>query len=378
MKPSSSIFAVLTLAVALVVVPALFASEDEGFIPVDGPCSVHFPQDHGSHPGYRTEWWYYTGNLKTAGSEHFGFQLTFFRRQMSPTARESAWPAAHSRWRTNQILLAHAALTDVAAKKFHHSERMSRWALEMAGAYSDEDATVVFMRNWLARISPSEHTLRADTGDFAFDLRLVPAKPPVLHGDSGYSRKGRNAASASCYYSITRLEVSGSVIVNGSTFPVTGNAWMDHEYSSAPLEPDLSGWDWFGLQLSDKSDLMVYILRERDGSFSTASGGTFVDASGKTIHLGAEDIRARPTAFWSSHDSGARYPTRWDLRILPLGLDLSISPRVAGQEQQTLGTTGITYWEGSVEASGTAGTKQIDGEGYMELTGYDHPLDDRF
>ncbi len=378
MKLFVSIVMTLFVLIAPAVASAFSSSEGEGFIPVNGPCRLEFPSAHGPHPGYRTEWWYYTGNLKTAGGERFGFQLTFFRRQIVPADKESTWPSPHSEWRTTDVFLAHAALTDVSGKKFHHAEQMSRAALGIAGAHSQGDDTTVFVRNWSSRIAPSMHILQADMKDFAFNLKLLPLKPAVLHGESGYSLKGLNPGSASCYYSCTRLEAAGTVQLAGKNLPVTGSAWMDHEFSSAPLEPGLAGWDWFGLQFSDNSELMVYMMREKDGSFSATSSGIFVDSSGNAVHLRAEDIEAVPAAYWLSPASGARYPVTWNLRILPLGLDLSISPRLVDQEMQTPGTAAVTYWEGSVEVTGTSGKTPVDGEGYLELTGYDKPMDSRF
>ena len=220
------------------VAPSLHAQQ-EPYYAVTGPCSLEFPQDHGSHPGFRTEWWYYTGNLRSQAGEHYGFQLTFFRRQLSPPGAEKTWPQPKSAWRTQQLFLAHAALTDINGKQFHHAEQMSREMRGLAGAYQEDGATAVYVRNWSSRMEGNGHILEVNAEDFAFRLRLLSSKAPVVQGNAGYSRKGVAQESASCYYSLTRLEADGEVSLGGTTFSVRGKAWMDHEFSSAPLEPTL-------------------------------------------------------------------------------------------------------------------------------------------
>jgi predicted secreted hydrolase len=346
------------------------------FFAVTGPCRLQFPQDHGSHPGYRTEWWYYTGNVHTPDGELFGFQLTFFRRQLSPPGAEAAWPQPPSPWRSQQLFLAHAALADIGGKTFYHAEHLSRTGPAIAGVLRERDDTsTVFLRDWYAQLGPRQHRLKATADDFSFDLNLRPEKEPVLHGDQGYSRKGSTPERASCYYSCTRLQTTGVLTIKGRQYPIQGSAWMDHEFSSAALEPGLVGWDWFSLQFDDHSELMIYRLRRDDGGASPASSGTHVDAAGQTTHLTADDFTVQVLDTWVSPHTGARYPARWQLKVPSLRLEVGIQPNLSDQEMRTPETTRITYWEGSVAVTGIARETPITGLGYVELTGYDRPFD---
>lgn len=348
----------------------------QGYPPITGPCSIAFPRDHGAHPDYRVEWWYYTGNLRSGDGERFGFQLTFFRIRTTPAAAENKWPEERSAWRTSQLYAAHAALSDIADGRFHHAERMSRSALELAGTRERDGDFEVYVNGWRATITPETHKLLADTPDFSFELELTPQKSPVLHGDSGYSRKGEQSDEASCYYSVTRLEAGGKVTVGGREKMVSGTAWMDHEFSSAPLSPTLAGWDWFGLQFQDGSDLMIYLMREKSGQFSPVSSGTYVEKDGKAMHLTVEDFHVSTPSTWKSPHSGAIYPSVRVLEIFPLGLRITIVPNMEDQEVQSPETTGVTYWEGSVDAGGNGrGGQSVSAEGYAEMTGYAGPAE---
>ncbi|UCG08560.1 MAG: carotenoid 1,2-hydratase [Desulfobacterales bacterium] len=198
---------------------------------------------------------------------------------------------------------------------------------------------------------------------------------PVLHGDAGYSRKGSSSERASCYYSFTRLKTKGILSKAGQTIPVEGDSWMDHEFSTAALEPGLTGWDWFSLQLSDNSEIMIYLLRKKDGEVSPASSGTFVDAAGEARPLTKSDFKVDVLQTWKSPNSHAVYPAKWRLQIFPLSVDVMIVPNLADQEMQTLKSTGVTYWEGSISLKGTKRGLRLDGQGYAELTGYAKPFD---
>ena len=368
----------LVLCVALIVlIPSqtVRAEKTSGYLSVTGPCNLEFPKDHGAHPGYRTEWWYYTGNLQSETGNFYGFQLTFFRRQITPLRVERRWPKPKSAWRTHQIYLAHAAVTDIAGRQHLMDERIARSALGIAGVSQYKGGTRIFLKNWMAQISRAAHRLMVTTNEFSYDLTLKPEKPPVMHGRNGYSLKGSTPERASCYYSFTRLETKGTISIGGKTMKVEGLAWMDHEFSTAPLEPGLVGWDWYGLQLSNGSEIMAYMLRKEDGSISRASEGTFIDRSGRSRRLHKEDIKITVLDTWKSSRSNTRYPARWRMRILPLKLDLIIAPNLLDQEMRTFESTDITYWEGSVDVSGTAGGRAIEGKGYVELTGYAEPFD---
>lgn len=351
------------------------AAEPQGYSAVTGPCRLEFPKDHGSHPGYRTEWWYYTGNLQSESGDRYGFQLTFFRSQISPPGAEKSWPDPPSDWRTQQVYAAHAAISDIAGKQHMQAELVSRQALGMAGALDRPPETIVFLQNWSARIGPDAHQLKVETNKFSYELTLKPAKPPVLHGQNGYSLKGSSPERASCYYSYTRYEAKGRITVGGKAAAVSGQGWMDHEFSTALLEPGIKGWDWFSLQLSDRTEIMAFLLRTADGDISPASSGTFVDEDGNATHLGKDQFTVTVLDTWKSTYSKAVYPSRWRVRIVPYALDLIISPNLADQEMRTSKSAAVTYWEGSVSIQGTRDAKPIQGEGYVELTGYAERID---
>ena len=353
----------------------VFAEDPKGYLSVTGPCDLEFPKDHASHPGYRTEWWYYTGNLQSAAGNRYGFQLTFFRRRIIPVGSEKKWPKPASAWRTGQIYLAHAALSDLNGKRHFSDQCMGRAVLGIAGESRDHDAVRIFVDKWSVRIDPKNIHLKVISDKFSFDLDLTPVKPIVLHGNRGYSRKGSLPEDASCYYSLTRLETKGHVTLAGKTSAVNGLSWMDHEFSTAPLEPGLVGWDWFGLQLSDNTEIMIYLLRQKDGKWNPASSGTYIRSDGKTRHISIHDIEATVADTWKSPKSRAVYPTRWRLRISSPDMDLSIASNLADQEMRTRESTGVTYWEGSVSVGGFKNGRRISGQGYMELTGYAKPFD---
>lgn len=363
----------LLLLAVLAAAPA--GPAEQGFVPVTGPCNFSFPDDHGPHPAYRTEWWYYTGNLTDAENHRFGFQLTFFRRGLRGPDRRRDWPQPASAWRSDQIYLAHAALSDMHGGRHLQAERMARPVLSLAGAKRTGAAVFITVYDWQAVIRPDGHRLAAWADDFGLALDLTAAKPPVAHGQEGYSRKGQSPERASCYYSFTRLQAEGELTVEGDRRRVKGSAWMDHEFSTAPLQPGIVGWDWFSLQLSDRTEVMLFLLRQPDGTVNAASSGTFVPPSGDARHLQAVDLQVTPLAYWTSPHSGAHYPIRWRLRIPSLELDLAVKAGLEDQEMRTPHSTGVIYWEGSVRAEGTRGQKAIEGMGYVELTGYAEPFD---
>ena len=349
--------------------------EPTGYLVVDGPCNLEFPKDHGAHPGYRTEWWYYTGNLQAVTGERFGFQLTFFRRQISPPDDRRKWPRPASAWRTQQVYLAHSAISLISPKQHLQAEVASREALDMAGVRQIDKTTAIFLKNWSAHIRPDRHLLEVKTDTFSFELALTPEKPPVLHGEAGYSLKGSTADRASCYYSFTRLNTRGNLSVGDDVTEVNGLAWMDHEFSTAVLEPGLQGWDWFSLQLSDQTEIMAFVLRKKQGGTGPASSATIIDSQGQSRTISRDEFELTVKDTWKSPHSGAEYPSEWRLQIFPVRLDIAITSNLADQEMHTSETTGVIYWEGSVSAAGTKAGNPVDGAGYVELTGYALPFD---
>jgi predicted secreted hydrolase len=360
----------LFLAILTIGAISFAADPGSGYLTVTGPCNQVFPKDHGSHPGYRTEWWYYTGNLLAESGDRYGYQLTFFRSQTSPSGATKNWPRPPSAWRTQQVFVGHAAVSDISKKRHRQAELIAREALGMAGATQKTAGTAIFINNWSAKIGADSQILEAVTDDFSIDLILQPAKPPVLHGQAGYSRKGSTPERASCYYSLPRLKTEGALTIGGKTIPVRGLSWMDHEFSTAPLEPGIIGWDWFSLQLSDQTEIMLFLLRNEEGRFSPASSGTFIDVSGKPRHLTKDDFRVDVLDSWKSPRSQAVYPVHWRLTVFPLAIQLTAKANISDQEMQTQTTTGVTYWEGSISINGSVGKYPVKGSGYVELTGY--------
>ncbi len=346
----------------------LSGSAAQGFTRVTGPLALDFPRDDGPHPAFQTEWWYYTGNLTApADGRRFGFQLTFFRRALRPL---SALPTADdSAWRADQVYLAHFAVTDVAANRFVSAERLQRDALGLSGARADPFR--VWTDDWSAEREGTATTrpvtlLRARDGDTGLDLRLEPLKDRVLHGEQGFSPKGPEPGNASMYVSFTRLGAVGKIQSAGRELPVTGLAWMDHEWSTSALGADQLGWDWFSLQLDDGRDVMLFQLRQADGAVAAGSSGSLIAADGGLRRLKAGDFGLTVTDRWTSPRSGARYPAGWRLTIPAEGLDLTLEPQLADQEL----AVGLRYWEGSVRVTGRGADGPVAGYGYAELTGY--------
>jgi predicted secreted hydrolase len=353
----------------------LFTSAYSGdYRTVTGPCDFVFPRDHGAHSDFRTEWWYYTGNLSASSGKRYGFQLTFFRSQIAEPGSEKTWPKNPSAWRTKDLFFAHTALSDLETKQFHLDERVARSGAGLSGVEQDKDATRAFIGNWSTVIQSDHHRLKAPAKEFSLDLLCKAAKPLTAHGVGGYSLKGNRPESASCYYSYTRLEAQGSITLYGTPVPVRGTAWMDHEFSSAPLEDDLEGWDWFSLQFEDQTELMIYLLRQKTAGNSASSSGAFVKASGEAVRLFHKDFQVEVMDQWTSPRSGATYPSRWRIRVIPLNLEISIVPNLSDQELTTEKSTRVTYWEGSVAVSGRSGQNPVSGVGYVEMTGYAKPF----
>ena len=341
-------------------------SERGSWRSADSGYTLVFPRDHAAHPDYRIEWWYYTGNLEAAGGRRFGYQVTFFR------AGVDRRPVNPSRWAIRDLYMAHLAVTDVARGEHHVAERLNRAGVGWAGA--DPETLHVWNDGWSLTLEEGAHRLVAasDDGRLDVDLRLEPAAPPVLHGDDGYSRKGNEPGNASHYYSLTRLPTTGRLTVGGEAFDVDGQSWMDHEFGTSFLEPAQAGWDWFSIQLDDGTDLMLYTMRRLDGSVDPWSSGTVVTPAAVT-RLRAGDYRLVPGRRWTSPDSGGSYPVAWRIAVPPLGIELRAEAAVDAQELRTGRSTGVTYWEGTIDVRGTRGGTPVTGRGYLEMTGYAGP-----
>lgn len=338
-------------------------SDDSGqFATVTPGRVMSFPRDHGEHPEFKTEWWYVTGNLKDEAGAAYGYQLTFFSSGLP-----SVVPAADSPWNASRIMMAHLAVSDPSGSQFHSFERFSRCAMDLAGVRAHEEGLTVWLEDWrLSRGRDGTWKVQATQGEVSLDLSLVEKKPPVLQGEKGYSRKGPASEDASYYVSLTRLETTGSLRVEGKTHKVAGSSWFDHEWSSQPLAPGLVGWDWFSLQLDDGWELMLFTLRYPDGSLDPNTSGTLVDPNGASRHLSHSEFEILVTERYRSA-RGVDYPCAWRVRVPSAGLEVEVTPRMRDQEM----TSSVPYWEGAVVISGTRDGKDSRGVGFVEMTGYD-------
>ena len=343
-------------------VESLAGGESAGYGKALEPRDFDFPADHGPHPDYRTEWWYFTGHLESAAGRRFGYQLTFFRQALSPDM-----PERRSAWATRQLYMAHFALSDVDGGAFRSFERLSRGAAGLAGAGGDKPFRV-WLEDWSVESIGDDAfpvRLRARSGHLELDLELASDKPVVLHGEAGLSRKGAAAGNASYYYSLTRLSARGRLALEGREVPVTGSSWLDREWSTNVLADDQVGWDWFSVQLDDGRELMVFQLRLAAGGVDPASHGTLVEADGATRPLALADLELEVTDTWRS-PRGAVYPAGWRLRLPSQSLELELEPLLADQELDV----SFRYWEGAVGVRSTAAGKRVSGRGYVELVGY--------
>ena len=326
-----------------------------------------FPRDHFNHPDYKTEWWYYTGNLKAADGHRFGYELTFFRQAVNRNQ------AQKSDWDVQDVYLAHLALSDIDGGRFYHTDRLNRAGPGLAGASLAQQK--VWNGNWQVQRANGEQQLQAISDDFTLRLMMNSHKPPVIHGKEGVSQKSAGIGNASHYISFTRLLTNGTIELNGKSYSVSGTSWMDHEFFSHGLDKDEVGWDWLSVQLADNTELMLYRLRHKDGSVDQASSGTYVDASGKSTYLAVGDFSMTPLGeTYASPVTKAVYPIAWRVVVPSLGLDLEVKTPLRSQELASSGTAALSYWEGAVTLSGTRGGVAASGVGYLEMTGYAQPL----
>lgn len=323
---------------------------------------IVFPRDHYSHPDFKTEWWYYTGHLTSSSGKGYGYQVTFFRFGLKDRQQKDSSPLF------TDLYMAHFALSDKDAKTFRVAERANRGRGEKAGAAVDR--FLVWNEDWRLEGSGDGQVLSVKEKDVTLKLRLIPAKPPVLHGDNGLSQKAEGAGRASYYYSFTRLNTEGELEIAGRKEAVRGQSWMDHEFGSNQLAEDQLGWDWFSLQLDDHSEVMLYVMRRKDGSIDPYSSGTVVNADGSTRRLALADFKIDAFEKWKSPRSGANYPMKWKVTVAREQLELEVAPFFPDQELDTKRSTKVTYWEGSVSVRGTVKGRPVQGLGYVELTGY--------
>jgi len=336
----------------------LLSTAAPGFARAEVTRPFEFPRDHDLHEDFQTEWWYFTGHLAAASGREFGFQLTLFRFELAADHTPS-----DSAWRTPRVLLGHFAVSDFGARRFHAFERLARAHPDVAAI--DAAPLTIRLDDWrIERLDTEsgEHwRVHAAQDDIALSLSLTTSQSPVLQGAAGLSRKSTRAGNASYYYSLPRLEATGDLQIGTERLSVTGEAWLDREWSTSVLEPDQQGWDWFALQLDDGASVMFYQLRDARGDAGPESAGSFVDTDGTVTPLSLADVDLTVTAWWTSPGSGHRYPHGWRLAIPGRAVAVEIKPRLAAQEWRGR----FRYWEGAVSVTGSH-----TGRGYVELTGY--------
>ena len=342
--------------------------DPSGFARAIEPWDWRFPRDHGAHPNFQTEWWYYTGNAATAAGRRFGYQFTIFRRAISPLAT-----ASESEFRANDIYMAHFTVSDIANADFYHDLRYARGGAGLAGA-SVEPFYRVWLEDWQVFATDdnaNKTQITAASADYAIDLRLYQMKHPALQGDGGLSPKSGEVGNASYYYSLSRLLTEGTITIGDQAFDVSGFSWMDHEFSTSALGENARGWDWFGLIFEDNTEVMVGQIRQIDGGIEPTFGGLYIYGDGSTRYLDSANFTIATTDTWRSPHSEAVYPAGWEIAVRGEdGFSIFVSPLAADQE---LHSADIIYWEGAVAISGDK-----RGYGYAELTGYASSMQNRF
>jgi len=359
-KPGARLKWQVTLLIAAMLLWPLALAAEAEYAQVMKGRELEFPRDHGSHPAFRTEWWYVTGWLEDSQGKPLGFQVTFFRTR---PGRKGNNP---SRFAARQVLIAHAALADPAKGRLIHDQRVARAGFGLAEAA--EGNTNVSIDDWHFSRESGRYLARIPAREFSLDLVFEVSQPPLLQGEAGFSPKGTDPRSASHYYSVPQLRVSGSIHRNGRAEPVRGTAWLDHEWSSEYLAQGAVGWDWIGINLDDGGALMAFRMRGGDGATLWA-GGTRRAPGGKTQALRRDQVEFAPRHKWRSPRTGVTYPIALEVRAGELSL--GIEPLLEDQELDARNTTGTIYWEGAVRALSGG---RIVGKGYLELTGYWKPM----
>ncbi len=366
--------AILILLAASVLTHA--ADEPAGFKQAIEPRTLNFPNDHGSHAGFETEWWYVTGNLNDGAGHEFGYQFTIFRRAADVKSAQER--GRTSVWAPTDFYLGHLAISDISGKQFSFEEDLMRGAADLAGATEagpqdkNPDPIKVWLREWSMIRTANGWTLKAAQGDIALDLSLTETLQPVLHGrpgEEGLSHKGAKPGQASYYYSVPQLTTTGSLSLKSKAYAVTGKSWMDHEFGSNQLSKDQAGWEWFAIELTDGSALMLYQLRNRDGSLEPASSGTWTDAQGKSTHLPASAFKTTSSRAWVSPKTERKYALDWHVEISGAQIALDVRAAQDDQEVRSAKSAGISYYEGAVHVSGSVSGKSVSGFGYLEITG---------
>ena len=361
-------FILLIVTVGMFAARAKADSTPDPWLRAINPWTWIFPRDHGAHPDFKTEWWYFTGNLRDAQQHRYGYQLTLFRQgiQFTPVQKQS-------RWALRDFYFGHFTISDIDRNQFHVEERVTRGAL--GGAKAAVGQMDVALGPWTIKQGPGETIhLLAQEPAIGIDFQATPLKPLILEGVNGLSRKADGVGEASYYYSYPRLATSGQLRIDGQTTRVSGLSWFDHEFSTSSLGADQVGWDWFCLQLDDNEEIMLYAMRDKSGAIDPSSQGTWVGADGKTQRLPPGSFTISRLGEWKSPRSGATYPAGWHIVIPGHAADLTVAPEMADQELHLTKMGALDYWEGACANRGTVAGHAVTGVGYTELTGYSGAL----
>lgn len=343
-------------------IPEQIQIHEPVFLPATPGYQYSFPRDHGSHPDYKVEWWYYTGHLKGSDGRRFGYELTFFRFGLDRRAESK------SSWAIDDLHAAHFAISQIEEQQFRSFERLQRKGPGIAR--TSQGTLDIENSGWSARLHGDVMKLRAYAEGILLEIDLKTKKDPIIHGINGVSQKADGYGRASHYYSMTRMQTQGMLSINGNAIRVSGESWMDHEFGTNQLAPEQIGWDWFSVQLDNEEELMLYQLRNRNGSIDRNSSGTVVAANGRSEHLLLQDFNVSSLQDWKSPKTGVTYRIDWEIKIPSLDAILRLKPLMEHQELLTTRSTGIVYWEGAVEVSGIWKGQAVTGRGFVELTGY--------
>jgi len=348
------------------IVSLLSGKADPRFKRATKPMKFQFPRDHVAHLDYKTEWWYYTGNLQSYDGRNYGYQLTFFRNSLAPE-----FLSRSSEFASNQMYMAHFAVTDVAHKKYRSFERYSRGSIGLAGTKVDHPNYSIWLEDWSVT-QKTDKTIDLfavnDATDpiVVIDLTLTQTRNPVFHGNKGLSQKGPEVGNANHYYSLIGLESVGTIQINKEQINVTGTSWMDHEFGTSSLSEGIVGWDWFSIQLDNDVAIMLARLRFQDGTDWKGFQGSLIQPDQPTEKISRSDFVVQQTSRWKSPKSGNIYPSGWVIRLERFRIDIQVEPMVKDQEFQG----SFKYWEGAVRVKGTFKEELVRGTGYVELTGY--------
>jgi len=337
----------------------------------DAKIPLTFPRDLYAHPDFQTEWWYYTGNLKADDGKLFGFELAFFKRRTDADF-VMGFPV---RFYSNPAHMAHFAITDISDRRFIYSDRRERdqanYRFGKAGAR--EDMLWVWNRDWYVREANGKYHLYAKMPGYELSLILTPEKLPVLHGENGFFQKA-DGPHATYYLAFTRLDAKGTLVVGNKPHEVEGLAWHDHEFGTHQITKEQAGWDWFSIQLDDEQEIMLYLLRNLDGSYDPFSRAELIKADGTKEEVLLSEIKFEKKIFWESDKTEARYPVSWRIEIPRWNLAIDVEPYMESCELLTPKSTMTAYWEGPIKVSGKLADKNISGQGYLEMCGYERPV----